>query len=361
MPCMKGPKVPPPSSGKRAGAPATSKVGDRLRKDAALRKQLVAARRRRLEAIVAGSSPEDAPIDPSSIGFPRRSAEASATALPEDGEGGAMDAAQSEVARGLASGLGEAQAAILIAQRFLGSSLGGHFADAARGESAPQPFLVHEGTKPTPAASLRVTAAAAGAAAALIDEHGGGEAGGGAADVDALPTEAEEPAAPPFDVSDVGHRAATDAIEAAVARFGLREIADEHDRIEAARVATTLLPALDGDDQAAALWYRSAEEAAQEAAKEEAILEAARRAIGPGIAMTESAPPPRPSKPSTTDALSGEPRKPTAWEVDVDVLRKPPPRAPASTTDEKPPPRAPPPRPKGRRSHADWTFEVLGP
>ena len=115
----------PAAAERPAAAPVASKVGAALRKDAALRKQLVAARRRRLAAIVAGASPEDAPIDPSAVGHPGRAPQGGSVAfeaLGDDGAGeeepaqgeeveagaGPLGAPRSSVAAGLAAGLGEA-------------------------------------------------------------------------------------------------------------------------------------------------------------------------------------------------------------------------------------------------------------
>ena len=383
MPCMKAALQPP---SRPAAAPVASKVGAALRKDAALRKQLVAARRRRLAAIVAGASPEDAPIDPSAVGHPGRAPQGGSVAfeaLGDDGAGeeepaqgeeveagvGPLGAPRSSVAAGLAAGLGEAEAAILIAQRFLGTSLGAHFADQASGARTPRPFAVHD-DRPTAAASMRVTAAAAAAAAALIDDGSGegtlcysssaapahaGEAGGGSGGDGALP----------FDAAVVGERAAHDAIDSAIARFGLHDMRDDADREEAARVAAALLPRLDGGPVAAG--------EAEDEEEAEAIMEAARRAVDPAIAMIAAAPPPPPYGRSRAGAAASAcaadqdtVRQPTAWEVDVSELRKPPPAAAAAPThtegarDEEPPPRPPRPPPKGqRRSHADWTYEVI--
>lgn len=199
MPCMRPSKQPqqPP-----VAAPAVSKVKETLRKEAALRKQMAAARRRRLEAIVGrGAAPEDVPIEinPRAAVHRRDEGDAQrrmqeASLAPEEtgwglgacawgappsspggggGSGGGRygrEPVSSGLLPPLSSGLEEADAAIEIAQRFLGSSLGGHFVDAASGEAHPRPLtLSAEEAMPTANAQLRIARASASVAATMLD------------------------------------------------------------------------------------------------------------------------------------------------------------------------------------------------
>jgi hypothetical protein len=142
MPCMRPPKT------AAVAAPATSRVGIALRRQAALNKQLAGARRRRLEAIVAGAHPEDLPIEPVRRPTARATGGADPTAGSWEGVGGPMTGGGREAQEeGAGSGdLDEAEAAIVIAQRFLGSSFGGHFVDLSEGLAQPRPFDAFEAT-----------------------------------------------------------------------------------------------------------------------------------------------------------------------------------------------------------------------
>ena len=62
--------------------------------------------------------------------------------------GGAVAASATSLAykRLAAGGMDEAEAALAIAQRFLGSSIGDHFTDEASGAARPRPFALSEAT-----------------------------------------------------------------------------------------------------------------------------------------------------------------------------------------------------------------------
>jgi hypothetical protein len=383
MPCMR-PRQPP------VGAPAASKVGLELRREAALRKQLVAARRRRLEAVVSGTSPDDAPIAPVTARAPHaaRLDTASAGAASACAASAAGESVAGAERRLAAAGLDEAEAALAIAQRFLGSSLGGHFTDAAAGEARPRPFSFREpATRPPPAtyvgavggrgaAGVRVAGAAASAAAAMVggraedDEvaggddardavgefygdfygdggglsygdgdgdgdglsHGDGDGlshGDGDGDDDELIASAPRHA---FEPSTMLLPRSLDAVEVSHARYGLHEPQTlfAHDR-EAARhapLAPHASAAEDGDSAPA--WMPSDLSTATMS-----CAAAASRA---------------PSRPE------GGTRA-TAWEVDVSALR-----GPAPPLEQEPRRVAAPPRPSpasGRRTHAGWACEFV--
>ena len=163
-----------------------------------MKKQREAARRRRLEAIVAGARPDDVPIPVSEGG--RQQFGRAAKGTREQSTDSAYDASGIAPADVLAegpgarrvtadedatAGLDAADAALSIAQRFLGSSFGDHFLDSAEGVSRPRPFSLHDGQQRPAAgahraiAGLRLSGIAAGAAAAMLpaDESDSDEIG----------------------------------------------------------------------------------------------------------------------------------------------------------------------------------------
>ena len=362
MPCMR------PSQAS-TGAPATSKVATALRKESAMRKQMVAARRRRLEAIVGGADPNDAPI-PTAVmdGSPSKAFQA---VLDEEhaGEAGAWEKQVHE--RLEAGGSEAAEAALVIAQRFLGSSLGGHFTDAAAG-TRPRPFALQETPRShapaiggRSAAGVRVAAEAAAAAAAMMGDGSPTKAAEPADITDAAdpatPTKAADAAAPAAETAEaavgtadaaVATAEATEAavvasmgagelsprsleaVEAAIARLGLHEAHDDIERREWPAVPTaTQVPSYMPADLSTATMSRAA---------------------------STSRPPSQPARGGTSA---------TSWEVDISVLRKGPPPAAKPAEDDrrgaapKPSSRGdglrPGPGAGGRRSHAGWSCELV--
>ena len=367
MPCMRPTRT--------VAAPAASKVGSTLRKEAALRKQLVAARRRRLEAVVSGSDPQDAPIDtvrrsPRAAALAAYDRQLSPSGSAREAAGEAAGEAASEAAgerigeatvdaAGARLGDGEdiAQAAIDIAQRFLGSSLGGYFLDAAQGAHQPRAFSVHEHeeSRPTAAAELRVARAAASVAAIVLDRNDSSSCGAGELVVGAEAGEQdaaavgearewmaagkaagyeEESGAQSTAAADDGFAAFADfgadagdgapdyaAIDAAVARFGLHETVDEDERRAAASGMRVPPPPSQAD------WMSHG--------------------------VTGNAEPAFPAA-----EVAAVPRAPSVWEVDIAPLRgKAPPPAEEARPRRSERMLRPRPAAGGRRSHAGWSAE----
>ena len=237
MPCMRQPQRRKP-----AAAPAVSRVGTTLRREAALRKSLAAARRRRLEAVIGGVDPADAPI---------------ATPPSLEAEGGLRSAQE------------EADAAITIAQRFLSSSLGGHFLAAAAG-GQPRGFPLHEAEEE--AAGTSVLPGAGYMPSVDAYEPPDREASYGAYDVSSSASPADgnpPPMAWPCSSSYGLHRPgprSLRAVEAAVARLGLHEPYDPVDVLYGA----SLPPLSSFETEAAEQQAAEAAEAAEAAVAAEA-------------------------------------------------------------------------------------------
>lgn len=243
MACMRV----PPKKHKPAAAPATSRVGAALRREAAYRNELAAARRRRLEAVIAGAHPDDAPIStvPASLRLDTARWHEVVAPSPRRAEGEADEADEAD--------------AIGIAQRFLGSSFGAQFVAAAEGQ--------------TPSVPKDEAAIALDAPVSL--EH----------------------------------------VMCATARFGLHEASDAAGAGPYARDAASETPS--------------------------SLVQAA--AAAPATLADGSA-----------SIVANRPQ-PTAWEVDVTELRKPPP--PPEPAREPPPMRTmlrPRPGALGRRSYTGW-------
>ena len=330
MPCLKRPaKVVTAMS-------ATSKVGAALRKEATFRKQLVAARRRRLEAIVAGGDPADAPIEV----VPRPQLARRSTNLDEQfepvGEGDAStDGGWSGGQRGVTDGPDESEGlgaaefadrALEIAQRFLGSTLGEHFVDAASGQPEPRAFDLREiGSKrSTSAAQLRVARAAASVAAAAM-ETSDRERRVNLSDAFPLTQGVEMGDWRPDALTDGDYQEPRDleAVGAAVARFGLHETHNESERREAAQGRSVPPPASHAD------WAKTGSGSSM--------------AMGPQNAARASA----------------------VWEIDVTSLRGSAQKAKTEVIDAEQGQGQrcserllrPRPAPGARRSHSGWTME----
>jgi hypothetical protein len=320
---------------KPVAAPATSRVGERLRRDVAYRNQLASARRRRLEAVVGGAHPDEASI--ATVPPPRAAAS------------GRWHSVVGPSAKPSAEK--EAAAALAIAQRFLSTTLGGHFVNSATGAGPARGFDVHEEPPPPYERAL------SSAAAARFGLHDSREA-----PLKALEDEAAVTLPPP--VANHDGSSATAAGGGWPARGApTEEAAAEAEAVDAEAV------------DAEAAW---GDVAAAEAAA------ACATPISPSLQVrTQSAaarpPTGRIGEPSVA-AASGRAawRAPaTAWEVDVSELRHPPPasaapalptraeelRAAQAAANAPPPPRSsaalraslrPRPPPAARRSHADW-------
>ena len=322
---------------KPIAAPATSRVGERLRRDVAYRNQLASARRRRLEAVVAGAHPDEAPI---ATVPPPRAAELGRW-HPAVGPSAKPSAAEKEAA-----------AALAIAQRFLSTTLGGHFVNSATGAGPARGFDVHEEAPPPYERAL------SSAAAARFGLHDAREE-----PLTALEDEAAVTLPPP--VANHGGSSAT----AARGGWPVRGAPAEEAAAETAEAAEA--EAVDVE----AAW---GDVAAAEAAA------ACATPISPSLQVrTQSAaarpPTGRIGEPSLAAASGRAARRApaTAWEVDVSELRKPSPassatalptraeelRAAQAAANAPPPPRSsaalraslrPRPPPAARRSHADW-------
>ena len=416
MPCMKQPSKPiglhdpsrPPSA-------TASRVGETLRKERAMRNKLAAARRRRLEAVVSGVDPDEAPIavaprpPPAFIALQseeRTDGEAAVDVTDEGVPPSIATAAAEQKQRLAALGLDDAEAALLIAQRFLGSSLGGHFLDAAEGAPKPRSFALHEESaavaasasypnyvtgpsyRPTlsGAAGTRVAAAAAGVAAASIAVDAGGEAAEPEAVVGAVldsildqiaPREEGEeggavyasgddiPTAPRgcFEPPSMLAPRSLDAVHVATARLGLHEASDPVEARSAPYITSTDPMLL---EQAA----REVEDAEQFAVSSEAVtsIPAWMPSDLSTATMSVGAPRQPPGPPNMEGSAATGPTpsrvKPTSWEIDVSELRKPAPPKPVEEdeVDEVRKSRAqlrPGPQAGGRRSHAGWTCEIV--
>ena len=373
MPCMR--QAAPAPETRSVGAPATSKVGLALRREAALKKQLDGARRRRLEAIVSGQDPDEAPI------VPTTTRERALVAAPGSS---ARTTTAAEQQRLQDAGLDEAEAALVIAQRFLGSSIGGYFTDTAAGSQQPRPFDLSETPKSyAPAAGgrgtagVRVTAAAAGAAASMVDD---------------APYVTEETelilAVPrsPVKAEPDGMSAprSLDAVESAVSRYGLHDADDPIEvRQMRAAAAAGVARAFEQDETPRPQSYDPAYDPVP------APVPPRKEAAAAEYPMVMSTVPPdtfeepawRPAATATTSrstcaatscgphlAESGSAVRNTAWEIDISELRKP-----ASPTKEdaemreaeqRARERSEGLRPKpgareGRRSHSGWMAEFV--
>ena len=322
MPCVR-----PQQRKKPAAAPATSRVGERLRREAAYRDQLAAARRRRLQAVLSGAHPDDAPI---------------ATGVPASR---VADTAPWLGAVGPTSAEEEAAAALAIAQRFLGSSLGGHFVSAATGSGASRPFEFHEPRfQPPPPRTLHETDSARAAEVA-------GEAEA------AVPTpwhyEPSAEAAAAAVAARLEPPVLLDEAAAAAARYGLHEEGYEDEDV-AAGCSVTLPPP-------SASYFEDWPVASRRASARPASWDEPSEEHAPSRAL----PPPPPAAGPAAPAGQVARREPAAWEVDVSELRKPPPSDPPPPVREPPPPLRTllrsRPAAEGHRSHAGWIGDFTDP
>ena len=380
MPCMR-----PRQLARAAAAPATSAIGPALCGEAAYRKQVAAARQRRLEAIVAGADPVDAPAEivrhPRSQTYKR----GALTTAEGDARTSAGTITDTGTDTGTATSAGEGSAelaadcAVEIAQRFLSSSVGQYFANVATGvqsactahtrplleaatahlpanyqvppplrseteqpagkSAAHAPVLIG----PSSAAydrSLGVDMGRHGTPSSVSNRFEDGDLLGGA-----------DGRAPPPHIGLATNEEiyVVEAVEAAVYRFGLHEPASPG----GARLASRSAAMVDVCEEPGCGDVPAASEAGGPSG--DARLEAVHSRQTPSSLTIHAAPLPRDP--------AGQPpprRSPSAWEVDVAELRRPPPE-PKEEPRQPPPPlqlRPRPPRGEGKRSHAGWRVDL---
>jgi len=229
----------------------------------------------------------------------------------------------------------EAEAALLIAQRFLGSSMGAHFTAAAAGAERPHAIDLSEGG----------AAARARAAEAAAEEEGDDEGAPAGAEwtrgLLALEAAASERAVNEASLQRL-------AVESTVTRLDLHK----DDPTERAALPSPPRKEMEGGSANAA-WMQ-----------------------GPLSTATMQTTREKPSEPPKQHSTDEKAVRATAWEVDVSELRKPPPSPPQE--EEKEAAREAPrtvgearrrgrgeeglrPRPtgEGRRSHSGWVAEFV--